>query len=64
MFNTYFHEKVSPATTEEFLDPSNVEFFEMHDGKFFYEIMQCSKWNQKYHPFPKCKCKRGEAFKN
>ena len=27
-------------------------------------LLQCSKNTRTYHPFPLCKCKRGEALKN
>ena len=38
--------------------------YDMHDRKMIYNLVQCSKWNRKHHPFLLCKCKRGDAVKN
>ena len=41
-----------------------VDSCEVHEGKMICNLVQCSKWNRKHHPFLLCKCKRGDAVKN
>ena len=40
----------------------SIEFYDMHDAKFLYMMLQCLPWSQKYHPFCRCKYKRDKAF--
>lgn len=35
--------------------------YNCHDGKMIYQLVQCSQWNRKHHPFIICKCKRNQG---
>ena len=41
-----------------------IDVYDIHDIKMIESLLQCSKNTRTYHPFPLCKCKRGEALKN
>jgi len=43
---------------------SLINSYDIHDGKMIYNLLQCSQWNRKHHPFLLCKYKRGDVVKN
>ena len=43
---------------------SLIDLYDIHDGKMIYNLLQCSQWNRKHHPFLLCKYKRGDVVKN
>ena len=42
----------------------NYFYYDLHDGKMLYLLMQHSLWNRKISPFLLCKCGRGEGVIN
>jgi hypothetical protein len=59
---TYFEGRKSlNDRTVKFDDIPNARFYcyDVHDGKMLYQLLQCSQWNRKFHPFPICKCRKG-----
>ena len=41
-----------------------IEFWDMHDGKMLYLLIQNSSYNRKFYPFLFCKCRRGDFLKD
>ena len=39
----------------------NIEFMDMHDGKFIYTMLQCSAWSRLISPFCGCDCRQGQG---
>ena len=39
----------------------NITIYEVHDCKMLYNLLQCSMWNRKNHPFALCDCVLGDG---
>ena len=37
-----------------------ISFSDMNDGKMIYALLQCSRFNSKFHPYCNFQCKRGD----
>ena len=42
----------------------NITIYEVHDCKMLYNLLQCSMWNRKNHPFALCDCLLGDGVIN
>ena len=40
----------------------NLPFYDLGDGKILYQMTGHSTWQRKFHPFLRCKCKRGQSI--
>ena len=41
--------------------PFTIAFINMHDGKFFFTMLQCLAWSQLIAPFCGCDCRCGQG---
>ena len=57
----YFEERMQVKIKEEY---KLYLFYDIHDGKMLYLLLQHSQWNRKHNPFLLCECSRGEGVKN